>query len=754
MGNAGGDQFASMAKAVAIELLGEPNKALSSKDELRFGSKGSLSVDLKKGTWFEHGADVGGGVLALIERETGRKGGEAIDWLREHGFHVEDRGSSNGRSSSSSRRESNRDYRPDADDDNRRGGDDEPKFYEVKTWDYVDELGKLLFQVVRMENGTVGDDGKPTKTYRQRKPDRSKPDGWDWSTKGIRQVPYRLPDLIEALGQGNIIFVVEGEKAADRLLDLGIPATTNARGAGKWVPELNEFFKGARVVVLADDDPQAINKKTNEPRFHEDGRPIFVGLDHANDVAKGLHPIARDVRVVQLTDRKKKEDVVDWLDQGGQIEDLYEIARKAPKWEPEPYRSKFHAVTWADLDAPGPEHEWIVKGVVTRAETSMVAGPSKSGKSFLVVDLGMAVARGVDWMGRRTLKGGVIYQAGEGARGIKKRLRAYRNKHGLTTQDDVPFVLLPSRLDLYNSADHTDDFIEEVNHWKSTFDVPLELIVIDTWSTATPGANENDGKDVSVVLERCNRIKDATGAAVVIVHHMNADGAKVRGHTSILANLENVLIVRIADGLSDADSRPIRTATVDKNKDGEGGQEFRFVLAQQIIGKDDEGDPITSCVVLKPNGDASDQAPPERASITDAEAMLLRAIEKAVSENGTKPPAGTGLPQSLRVVEWKQAMRAYDSIAFDGDEVENETQEERDKRLTARRQALKRSGERLMRKGVIARENPWVWLTGKPIKGYRRPQEQSQEIEPEEEKAPSFASTETGDAFPEMWGEE
>lgn len=748
MQSGGGDQFASMAGAVAQELLGEPNRKLSSADELRFGNKGSMSVDLVKGVWADHSTGDGGGVLKLIERETGRKGREAIDWLRDHGFHVEDSDRGNRRPA---QRDSNRNYHPDDAGGDRR--DDGPPFRETAKWDYFDEAGKLLFQVVRMENGVIGKDGKPEKTYRQRRPDPSKAGGWDWSTKGVRQVPYRLAELIEAVGQDLVIFIVEGEKAADRLLDQGVPATTNARGAGKWVADLNGFFKGARVVVLADDDPQAKNQKTDELKFHDDGRPVFVGIDHANDVGRNLDGIAKDVRVVQLTDRKKKEDVVDWLDQGGTIEKLYEIAAKAPRYEREPFRSKFHAVTWANLDAPGPEHEWLIKGLLTRGEVGMIAGPSKSGKTFLAGDGALAVARGVEWFGRRTLHGGVIYQAGEGQKGLKKRLRAYRKFHGLTVDDDLPFVLLPARIDLYSSDDHTEALIDEIKYWSSTFPVPLELVVIDTWATATAGANENDGKDVSVILERCARISRATNAAVLIVHHMNAGGEKVRGHSSILANLENVLLVRQVDGLHDSDNRQIREAVVSKNKDGTDGETFRFVLKSVQIGIDEDQDPVTSCVVARTNGDGSDAPVPERSAISDADALMIRAIEKAVTDGGTKPPLATGLPQSLRVVELKAVVKAYDSLSFDVAENDQETPEDRTKRMAARRQAMKRSSERLLRKGLIGREDPWIWLTGKPIKGYRKQSNNPPPDDPPDDGRPEHAPP-LNDGLPEMWGED
>ena len=717
MKSGGGDQFAQYAGEVAKLLIGEPNKRLSSRDELRFGNHGSVSVDLKKGTIFDHSEEVGGGVLWLIERETGRKGREAVDWLREHGFHVEDRGGSAPRDSRPASRDSNRNYGP---DDREEPRDNEPPMQITKTWDYVDEAGRLIFQVIRLENGLKSSDGKAEKTYRQRRPDQSKRDGWNWSTKDCRIVPYRLPELLEDVAAGDWVFVVEGEKAADRLRENGVPATTNPRGAGKWVPELNEYFGGAKVVVLPDNDPQSKNKKTGDLLFHEDGRPKFVGLDHAREVATHMLDVAKDVRLVELPGLPLKGDVVDWLDAGHTIDELYELVRRAPRFEREPFRSRFHAVQWRDLDAPGPEHEWLIKNLLTRGETAMAAGPSKSGKTFFVLALAMAVARGVDFFGLRTMRGGVIYQAGEGGRGLKKRMRAYRKEHGISLDDEIPFVLLPSKLDLYNSVDHTEAFIAEAKHWASTFDCPLELIIIDTWATASAGSNENDGKDVSIILERCNRISRETGACVLLVHHMNADGAKVRGHTSILANLENVLIVRMVEGMHDEENRQLREAVVDKNKDGESGQKLRFVLRSVIIGTDEDGDPVTSCVVSKVNGETSDAPVPERSSVSNSEAMFIRALEKATSDAGTRPPQSSGLSQNLRLVEWKRFVSAYDSIAFDGADTDTETPKERERRKNARNQALKRTGESLMRKGIIAREAPWVWLTGKPIRGYRR----------------------------------
>ncbi len=84
----------------------------------------------------------------------------------------------------------------------------------VATYDYRDERGELLFQVVRYD----------PKDFRQRRP---KPGGgWVWSVKGVRVVPYRLPELLARPDEP--VFVVEGEKDVDNLGRIGVLATCNA----------------------------------------------------------------------------------------------------------------------------------------------------------------------------------------------------------------------------------------------------------------------------------------------------------------------------------------------------------------------------------------------------------------------------------------------------------------------------------------------------------------------------------------------
>ena len=177
----------------------------------------------------------------------------------------------------------------------------------VATYDYRDEAGKLLFQVVRFA----------PKDFRQRRPDGC--GGWNWTVKGTRQVPYRLPELISAEA-GATVYIVEGEKDADNLAALGLIATCNPGGAAtarkdgapgkpKWSAALNPFFCGLDVVVVPDNDD--------------------TGRAHAEATARYIVPVASRVRILKLPDLKPKGDISDWLAEGGTREQLKQLAAGA-----------------------------------------------------------------------------------------------------------------------------------------------------------------------------------------------------------------------------------------------------------------------------------------------------------------------------------------------------------------------------------------------------------------------------------------
>jgi len=174
------------------------------------------------------------------------------------------------------------------------------------TYDYLDAKGTLLFQAVRFS----------PKSFSQRRPDGQ--GGWIWNLHGVDRILYRLPEVMKA----ETIFIPEGDKDCDALAALGLVATTNPQGAGKWNPELSiDIFKGKRAIVLPDNDT--------------------TGRKHGLDVATKLFwQGAASVKILDLPDLPDKGDVSDWLRNGGTKEKLLQLVKEVPEFKPSQSESK------------------------------------------------------------------------------------------------------------------------------------------------------------------------------------------------------------------------------------------------------------------------------------------------------------------------------------------------------------------------------------------------------------------------------
>jgi hypothetical protein len=233
--------------------------------------------------------------------------------------------------------------------------------------------------------------------------------------------------------------------------------------------------------------------------------------------------------------------------------------------------------------AGGKPPGWIVKGVVPQAELMVMFGESGSGKSFAVLDLAAAIARGIAWRGQRSKQGRVVYIAAEGAGGFRNRLKAYASKHGITL-DQLPIGVIHAAPNLLLKDDALDVCKAIIAAGGA------DLVIVDTFAQVMPGANENAADDVGKALAHCKGIHRATGALVLLVHHAGKDASKgARGWSGLKAAADAELeVVRTAAG---------RLIRVSKQKDGEDGQLWGFDLDVVPVGVDDDGDVITSCVV-------------------------------------------------------------------------------------------------------------------------------------------------------------
>ena len=265
--------LAPHAERIARALLGEPNGDLTTKRQLRFGSKGSLAVELvgqRAGRWYDHEQEVGGGLVELVRRERHCETREAFAWLRSMGI-----------------------------------GDDQrtPRYTVTGRWVYRDRAGQPVYRVVRRDAP-----GRPKTIHQERyDPTTGAYTGAKGCMAGVRLVPYRLPEWLDADG---VILVAEGEAKADALFELGYRATCNPGGAGKFSKGFSQYFADRDVLLFPDNDN--------------------AGRDHVRKIAEILQPVARSLKVVELPGLPPKGDIVDWRAAGGTVEELRRLIEAAP----------------------------------------------------------------------------------------------------------------------------------------------------------------------------------------------------------------------------------------------------------------------------------------------------------------------------------------------------------------------------------------------------------------------------------------
>lgn len=208
-----------------------------------------------------------------------------------------------------------------------------------------------------------------------------------------------------------------------------------------------------------------------------------------------------------------------------------------------------------------PPPSWLIDGLITDSGLSILYGDPGSGKSFVTIDMALRIALGMDWHGAQTKRAGVIYIAGEGVRGLGNRVKGWRLKHGLSSVDGAPFVLMPVAAQLLDPVERAK-LIRTIDAAKIRMGCDVGLIVIDTVSRSIAGQDENGQETMSAFVKACDDVREHCGGAVLGVHHSGKDKDKgMRGSTVLLGACDATFRVQKADTLV--------TVKCEKQKDGE-----------------------------------------------------------------------------------------------------------------------------------------------------------------------------------------
>jgi KaiC/GvpD/RAD55 family RecA-like ATPase len=336
----------------------------------------------------------------------------------------------------------------------------------------------------------------------------------------------------------------------------------------------------------------------------------------------------------------------------------------------------------------------LVKGLIGANQLIVIYGESGSGKSFLSFDFAAHVALERDWLGKPVKGGGVLYVAAEGRGGWSKRVTAFCERHQISEdlRVAIPFQFVLESVNLgRNGAVDVAAVIEAATLASVEFGRPVRLIIVDTMARAMPGSNENDPVDMGAFVMAVDKIREVTGATVIIVHHSGKNAALgARGHSSLRAAVDTELEVERTDA-----GRLLR---VRKSRDGDDGFEMAFRLDIVIVGQDAQGTDITSCVIAAGDDEEHQKAlaakAKKKAQWQLGADYLSNTLTDFPETVGNNPNFPSGIPITT-TDRFRDALVRASIIDGESD--------------ATRRQQWKRIKDALIAKGVMRVEGNYCW---------------------------------------------
>lgn len=400
------------------------------------------------------------------------------------------------------------------------------------TYLYRDASGAVRYAVFRYRQPN----GK--KSFTQHPPDGK--GGWRFGTgcmDGVEPLPYRLPELLAA-DPNEPVWIVEGEKDAERAAAEGLVATTSHGGIGntdKTWPHVAPYLRDRCCMIVPDNDAG--------------------GRAHALKVATYLHGIARTTRIISLPDLPQKGDLSDFFDGGRNVVDLGRIAFDVPIFDPaatvvaekkadDPDRD----ATVADLRPRQTSDPWLWEGYIPSRALTLLAAEAGTGKTRFCFDLHRRIVHGLPWPDGAVITvppdSKVLWVAAD---------NQWQEMCDIPTAFDIPdelVVLNAVASDPYSGT--SLETAEEIADLEARIQrVKPVLVVVDT-ITNTGDYKTESAADAKRQYKPLQEIANRCGPAILCVTHLNA-GGKVLGRRAV----EKVRVV-IQMECPDPDDQPNR----------------------------------------------------------------------------------------------------------------------------------------------------------------------------------------------------
>ena len=206
-----------------------------------------------------------------------------------------------------------------------------------------------------------------------------------------------------------------------------------------------------------------------------------------------------------------------------------------------------HTFVWLDdFCIQPPSTSWLVREYLELDSLAAIFGDSEAGKSFLSIDLACHIAHGLPWCGHKVKQGIVLYIAGEGQNGLKRRFKAWHEHHGLPVKKNIAVRTIPAAL---CEPSKVNELVDYINKLITSIGEQPVFIVIDTLNRNFGNGNENDTKDMTSFVSGLDCIRTATGACLMVVHHCgHGDKSRMRAAISLHNAVDSeYLLVREGD---------------------------------------------------------------------------------------------------------------------------------------------------------------------------------------------------------------
>ena len=310
-----------------------------------------------------------------------------------------------------------------------------------------------------------------------------------------------------------------------------------------------------------------------------------------------------------------------------------------------PKPARFKRERFADIEPN--TAEWLVKHFLPAKGVGILAGPSTVGKSFVILYMCLRIAMGRTILSHRARKAGILYIAAEGQNGMRKRIKALRDKFSIETEAFHFIGQAPNLLDAEDMLALTAEAEAASREMLERAGVELGLIIIDTTAASMPGADENAGKDMSVALSNAQKLSDASGALVLLIGHTGKnEDLGVRGWSGQIGNSDVIIYLT-----KDRDDPALRLGTVHKLKDGPDGERFAYRLKDILMGYDADGDTITSAYPVFEEPPVEGGKRKAKSELPAGPKLILRALKIMVDEGqGEIVPPVPGVPVGTRGV--------------------------------------------------------------------------------------------------------